>query len=87
MWINGQIFDKRGRPLSGVIVEALGPGSGAQPRVATSNAGGHYVMCDLRPGTYTMTFTRPGFFTHKRTSLDLANFVATINAELQALEP
>ena len=87
MWINGQIFDKRGRPLSGVTIEASGPAIASQRRVATSNAGGHYVMRDLRPGTYTITFARPGFLTHKCTSLDLANFVATINAELKPLEP
>lgn len=86
MWINGQIFDQRGRPLSGVTIEASGPAIASQRRVATSNAVGHYVMCDLRPGTYTMTFARPGFFTHKRTSLELANFVATVNVELNAVD-
>ena len=85
MWINGQIFDQRGRPLSGVTIEASGPAIASQRRVATSNAGGRYVMWDLHPGTYTMTFARPGFFTHKRTALELADSVATLNVELNPL--
>lgn len=84
MWINGQVVDGRGRPVSGVRIEASGSDRAALRRIATSNAAGHYVMCDLRPGTYTITFARPGFLTQRRTS-DLASYVATINAELEAI--
>ena len=85
MWINGQVVDKRGRPLAGVTVQANGPSSLPSPRVAVSNAAGQYVMCDLRPGVYTITFARPGFSTQKRKSVELGAFVATVNAELQSL--
>ena len=84
MWINGQIVDRRGRPVPGVRIEAAGSARAELRCVATSNAAGHFVMCDLRPGTYTITFARPGFLTQRRTS-DLAGYVATINAELEAI--
>jgi len=42
-----------------------------------------YRMIELRPATYTLTFTLEGFTTLKRGSIDLtANFTATMNAEL-----
>ena len=84
MWINGQVVDGRGQPLAGVKIEASSRQRTAQRRIVTSNASGQYVICDLQPGTYTLTFARPGFLTEQRTS-PLANYVATINAELQAL--
>ena len=37
----------------------------------------------MRPGTYTVTFTLPGFTTVKREGIELpTNFTATVNAEL-----
>ena len=43
-----------------------------------------YRIIDLRPGTYTVTFTLPGFATVKREGLLLpADFVSTVNAELK----
>src|SRR5204862_7086062 len=39
---------------------------------------------DLRPGTYTVTFTLPGFTTLKREGIELTGtFVATISVELK----
>jgi len=39
---------------------------------------------DLRPGTYTVTFTLEGFQTVKREALDLpGEFTMTVNGELQ----
>ena len=84
MWINGQVVDNHGRPLPDVTIEALGRQHSTDQRIATSNARGQYVICDLRPGTYTVTFARPGFLTQRQIS-PLANYVATINAELQAI--
>jgi hypothetical protein len=85
MWINGLIVDGQGRPLPEVTIEACEQHRKTQRRVVKSNAGGQYVICDLHPGTYTLTFARPGFLTARRTS-DLANYVATINAELRAID-
>ena len=39
---------------------------------------------DVRPGTYTVTFTLTGFQTFKREGLELpSNFTATVNAEMK----
>ena len=46
---------------------------------------GQYRIVDLRPGTYTVTFTLTGFSTVKREGLELpADFVATVNADLRS---
>ena len=43
-----------------------------------------YKIEQLRPGTYTVTFTLTGFSTVKRESLELSgSFAATVNAELR----
>ena len=45
---------------------------------------GAYRIVDLRPGTYTVTFTLEGFTTFKREGVDLpSNFTATVNGELK----
>ncbi|HTG89801.1 MAG TPA: carboxypeptidase-like regulatory domain-containing protein [Vicinamibacterales bacterium] len=82
MWITGQIVDDRGRALPGVTIEALGLGAIGR-RAAVSNARGLYVMQDLPPGKYTITFTRSGFGTLRRQLDRLSTYVATINACLQ----
>jgi protocatechuate 3,4-dioxygenase beta subunit len=82
MWITGRVVDDRGGALGGVTIEVSGP-PGIGRRAAVSDAQGHYVMQDLRPGAYTITFARPGFLTLHRTD-QLSTFVATINARLQA---
>jgi hypothetical protein len=81
MWITGQVVDDRGRALSGVSIEASGSGAVTR-RAVTSNAQGQYVMQDLRPGVYTLTFACAGFSTVHRESVDLSSWVATINATL-----
>jgi len=85
MWINGQVVDSCGRPLPDVTIEASSRQHTARRRIVRSDAGGQYVIRDLRPGTYTLTFALAGFLTEQRTS-PIANFVATIDAELQAVE-
>jgi hypothetical protein len=84
MWITGQVFDDDGCVLDDVTVEASGP-PGVTRRVAKSNSGGHYVFQDLRPGVYTITFSRSGFSTVCRETARLDTFVSTINAKLQAI--
>ena len=83
MWITGQVVDDRGRALPGVTIEAFGLGTIGKRAVIT-NARGLYVMQDLPPGNYTITFTRSGFATLKRQADRLSTYVATINACLQA---
>src|SRR5918995_177257 len=83
MWITGQVVDDRGRALPDVSIEASGPRA-AGKRAAITNTHGHYVMQDLQPGVYTITFARSGFSTLERKTDALTTYVATINAQLHA---
>ena len=49
-----------------------------------TDGSGQFTVVDLRPGTYTVTFTLPGFSTVRREGIVLTgNFVATVNADLR----
>jgi hypothetical protein len=47
-------------------VEAASPVLIEKVRAAATDASGRFQVVDLRPGTYTVTFTLPGFNTVKR---------------------
>ena len=83
MWITGQVVDDRGRALSDVMIEASGPCI-VRRRAVVTNARGQYVLQDLRPGVYTITFVRSGFATVQRKTAETTTYVATINAKLHA---
>ena len=70
--------------LPGVTVEATSPALIEKLRTVVSDERGAYLIVDLRPGTYTVTFTLQGFTTFKREALELpSNFTATVNADLR----
>ena len=49
-----------------------------------TDSAGQYSIVNLRPGTYTVTFTLPGFSTYRREDILLeANFTAQVNAEMR----
>ncbi len=53
-------------------------------RTVTTDSQGQYKIVDLRPGTYSVPFTLPGFSTVKREDVEIpAAFVATVNADLR----
>src|SRR6476660_9757107 len=80
----GVVKDATGAVLPGVSVEAASPALIEQVRTVTTDANGAYRIENLRPGTYTLTFSLPGFSSVKREAVELAsNFTATINAELK----
>src|SRR6266850_5426547 len=80
----GIVKDTTGAVLPGVMVEASSPALIEGRRSAVTDEKGQYKIVDLRPGTYTVTFTLPGFSTLKRDAIELpANFTAPINAELE----
>jgi hypothetical protein len=82
--ITGTVRDASAAVLPGVTVEAASDVLIERVRTATTDATGQYRIVDLRPGTYSLTFTLPGFNTFKRDGIELAgSFVATINAELR----
>src|SRR5437870_12727152 len=71
----GIVKDTTGAVLPGVTVEASSPALIEGRRSAVSDEKGQYKIVDLRPGTYTVTFSLPGFSTLKRDAIELpANF-------------
>lgn len=61
--IVGGVTDNTGGVLPGVTVEAASPVLIEGSRVAITDGTGRYAIVDLRPGTYTLTMTLPGFST------------------------
>ena len=61
--IAGVVKDTSGAVLPGVTVEASSPALIEKVKTAMSNESGQYRVVDLRPGTYTVTFTLSGFST------------------------
>src|SRR5881397_1429146 len=82
--IAGVVKDTSGGILPGVTVEAASPALIEKVRTVVSDSQGQYKIIDLRPGTYTVTFTLPGFSVVKREGIELsAGFTATVNGELR----
>src|SRR5438477_5500346 len=82
--IAGVVKDTTGAVLPGVTVEVASPVLIEQVRSAVTDAQGQYKILELRPGTYSVTFSLPGFATVKRAGIELpANFTAPVNGELR----
>src|ERR1700694_2101107 len=82
--ITGVVKDPSGAVLPGVTVEAASPALIERVRSVVSDGTGQYRIEDLRPGTYTVTFTLTGFSTVKREGIELTgSFTASINADLK----
>ena len=82
--IAGLVRDASGAVLPGVTVEASSPALIEKSRSVVTSGTGQYTIVDLRPGTYAVTFTLPGFSTVRREGLEPTGaFVATVNAELR----
>src|SRR5438045_608462 len=80
--IAGTVKDPSGAVLPGVVVEATSPALIEKVRSAVTDGTGQYRIEDLRPGTYTVTFTLQGFSTSRREGVELSgSFTATINAD------
>jgi hypothetical protein len=82
--IAGSVKDATGAVMPGVTVEAASPALIERVRSVVTDGSGQYKIVDLRPGTYTVTFTLPGFATVKREGVELTtDFTANVNAELK----
>jgi len=78
------IRDPSGAVLPGVTVEAASPALIEKVRSVVSDGTGQYRIEDLRPGTYTVSFTLTGFSTIKRDGIELTgSFAATVNADMR----
>jgi len=81
--IVGIVLDSTGAIMPGVTVEASSPALIEQMRSAVTDGSGRYSIIDLRPGTYTVTFTLPGFRSVKREGIVLEGaFAAQVNGSL-----
>ena len=82
--ISGVVKDKSGSAIPEATVTVASPALIQGTQSATTDGSGAYRIIDLRPGTYTVTFTANGFNTLRRDGLPLtAGFDATENAEMQ----
>src|SRR5687768_5236999 len=80
--ITGVVRDASGAVLSGVTVEASSPVLIERVRVASSDASGRYRVVELLPGTYTVTYTLPGFSVVRREGIELSgSLTATLDVE------
>ena len=80
----GTVKDASGGVLPGVTVEAASDALIEKTRSVVTDENGAYRLVDLRPGTYSLTFTLEGFSVTKRDGIQLASdFTMTVNGELK----
>ena len=82
--VAGTVKDASGGVLPGVTVEASSPALIERVRSVATDGTGQYKIVDLRPGSYVVTFTLPGFITVKREGLELTGSqVVAVNADMR----
>ena len=82
--ITGTIRDASGAVLPGVTVEAASPVLIEKVRSTVSDDTGVYRLTELLPGTYSLTFTLPGFATVTRPGVEITGSgVITINTDMR----
>jgi len=82
--IAGTVKDASEAVLPGVTVEASSPALIEKTRTAVTDGTGQYRIENLRPGTYTVTFTLQGFTTVRREGIELTgSFTANVNVDLK----
>jgi hypothetical protein len=82
--LTGTVKDASGGVLPGVTVEAASPALIEKVRSVVTDGNGVYRIVDLRPGSYAVTFTLPGFNTAKREGVELSGTATfTVDADLR----
>ena len=82
--IAGVVKDASGAVIPGVTVEAASPQLIEKVRSVVTDERGAYQIRELRPGTYSVTFSLTGFATVKHDDVRLpTDFTATVNAEMR----
>ena len=61
--LSGVVVDQQGLVLPGAMVEAVSPG--AAPLVRTTDAAGRFVIRPVRPGSWSLVASLPGFVTER----------------------
>ena len=82
--IAGVVRDASGAVLPGVTVEATSPALIEKVRNAVTDGSGQFRLDSLSAGTYSVTYTLPGFSTVKRDGVQVQTGVTvTLNADLR----
>ena len=81
--ISGQVKDTSGAVMAGVSVEASSEALIERSRSVITNGEGRYAIVDVRPGTYTIIFTRDGFNTVRQQVEVPANVTVPVDASMQ----
>ena len=82
--IAGVVKDSSGAVIPGVTVEAASDVLIEKVRTAITDDQGEYKITDLRPGTYSVTFSLSGFSTIKREDIELGSgFTAKVDADMR----
>src|SRR5215212_8717872 len=68
--VAGTVRDSSGAVLPGVSVEAASAALIERSRSVVTDANGQYQIIDLRPGSYAVTFSLPGFTTIVRQAVE-----------------
>ena len=83
----GVVKDSSNAVLPGVTVETSSPALIEKTRTARTDGTGQYQIVDLRPGTYSIAFSLPGFRTIRREGVEISGAgVTTINVELNVVD-
>src|SRR5262245_60937826 len=81
--IAGTVRDASGGALSDVTVQAESAALIEKVRTSVTDGSGQYRIENLRPGVYTITFTREGFGLYVREGVQITTaFTAGVNAQL-----
>src|SRR5918997_4819355 len=82
--IAGVVRDTSGAVLPGVTVEASSPALIEKVRSAVTDDTGQFRIIDLNPGTYSVTYTLPGFVRGSREGVQISGSTTfTLNAEMR----
>ena len=82
--VAGIVRDTSGAVLPGVTVEASSPVLIEKTRSVVTDDRGQYQIIELRPGTYSLKFSLPGFATVAREAIEVTGGgVTTVNADLR----
>jgi hypothetical protein len=80
--IAGTVTDPSGAVVSGATIAVTDPGTG-ETHTTTSGSAGEYNLALLKPAVYTMTVSKDGFKTLKRTVTVILGQVASANVALE----
>jgi hypothetical protein len=82
--ITGIVRDTSGAVLPGVTVEAASDALIEKSKSAVTDGEGRYLIPDLRPGQYVVTFTLAGFATVRREGIELpSEFTMTLSTDMR----